>query len=320
MAKGSGDKANAGPNIFLPSWGRGVFNALDMPAETFRPLAYLRGLLVMGRVSNLPTVWSNCLAGWLLGGGGDWNLFAVLGAGATSLYLGGMFLNDAFDVEFDREHRRERPIPAGIISEWKAWCLSFMLLASGLVMLLLLGMFAFKVTLALFITIVAYNAFHKQFALSPILMAMCRVFLVILGAAAAQRGPDGMALWSALALGVYVAGLSFLAREESRPGPVKYWPSALLFSPIVLCLLVNDGLYGRQGLVLAFVLFCWLLGCLITAYGVPSGRLGEAVAKLLAGIVLVDLAAVAPMFPELVIIFPGLFILALLLQRFVPAT
>lgn len=291
-----------------------------MPAAPFRPWAYLRALLVMGRVSNLPTVWSNCLAGWLLGGGGDWHLFAVLGSGATFLYLGGMFLNDAFDAEFDRQHRRERPIPAGVISEWKAWCLSFMLLASGAVVLLLLGGLVFKVTLALVVTIVAYNAFHQQFSLAPILMAMCRVFLVILGAAAAQRGPDGLALWCAAALGVYVAGLSFLAREEHRPGAVKYWPSVLLFGPIALCLLVNDGPFGRQGLVLAFVLFCWLLGCLITAYGVPRGRLSEAVAKLLAGIVLVDLAAVGPVAPELVIVFPGLFILALLLQRFVPAT
>ena len=31
----------------------------------------LRTLLVLGRASNLPTVWSNCFAGWLLGGGGE---------------------------------------------------------------------------------------------------------------------------------------------------------------------------------------------------------------------------------------------------------
>src|SRR5260221_167869 len=35
----------------------------------------LRTLLILGRVSNLPTVWSNCLAGWWLGGGGNfWKL------------------------------------------------------------------------------------------------------------------------------------------------------------------------------------------------------------------------------------------------------
>ncbi len=71
---------------------------------------YLKALLLLGRVSNLPTVWSNCLAAWLLAGGvligaADVKRFAWLIVGATLLYLAGMFLNDAFDERFDREHR-----------------------------------------------------------------------------------------------------------------------------------------------------------------------------------------------------------------------
>src|SRR5262245_63623198 len=83
----------------------------------------LRTLLILGRVSNLPTVWSNCLAGWILGGGGelfklplpDLIRLAVLTAGATFLYVAGMYLNDAFDEQFDSQHRPERPIPSGAI-------------------------------------------------------------------------------------------------------------------------------------------------------------------------------------------------------------
>ena len=69
------------------------------------PVHVWRALLVLGRVSNLPTVWSNCLAGWLLGGGGEWGGFCWLCLGATALYVGGMYLNDAFDAEFDRVFR-----------------------------------------------------------------------------------------------------------------------------------------------------------------------------------------------------------------------
>jgi 4-hydroxybenzoate polyprenyltransferase len=290
-----------------------------MPSKT-SAAEFLRALVIMGRVSNLPTVWSNCLAGWLLGGFGDWNLLYVLLTGASCLYLGGMYMNDACDVEFDRQYRKERPIPAGVCSEWKVWCLSFMLLASGTVILALLGTLVLKLALCLLVVIMVYNLFHKRVVLAPVLMALCRILLVLIAAAAGRQGPDGLTLWCAVALGGYVAGLSFLAREESRGGPVKYWPSVLLFAPIALCLLVNDGPYGRQALVLVFVLFFWLLGCLITAFGAPSGRLGEAVAKLLAGMVLVDLAAVGPVFPEMVICFPALFIIALIMQRFVPAT
>ena len=63
----------------------------------------LRTLLLLGRISNLPTVWSNCLAGWILGGGGTALRLALLCLGASCLYIAGMFLNDAFDAEFDRQ-------------------------------------------------------------------------------------------------------------------------------------------------------------------------------------------------------------------------
>src|SRR5258707_12171009 len=84
----------------------------------------MRILLVLGRVSNLPTVWSNCLAAWLLGGGGAWSRFAVVCLGATLLYTGGMFLNDAVDEAFDRRFRPERPIVSGRISARTVWVLS----------------------------------------------------------------------------------------------------------------------------------------------------------------------------------------------------
>src|SRR6266498_4494191 len=92
---------------------------------------YWRTLLILGRVSNLPTVWSNCLAGWLLGGGGSGWKFFLLSLGGTCLYVGGLFLNDAFDVEFDRQYRKERPLPAGQISLDEVWRWGFGSLGVG---------------------------------------------------------------------------------------------------------------------------------------------------------------------------------------------
>src|SRR5229473_4560703 len=99
----------------------------------------IRALLILGRVSNLPTVWSNCLAGWWLGGAGHFEKLPFLFAGATLLYVAGMFLNDAFDVGFDRRHRPERPIPSGAISLKSVWRWGFAFLASGAASLLWLG-------------------------------------------------------------------------------------------------------------------------------------------------------------------------------------
>src|ERR1700745_1809733 len=98
-------------------------------------MASLRTLLILGRTSNLPTVWSNCLAGWWLGGDGNYYKLPSLLAGATLLYLGGMYLNDAFDAQFDSQYRRERPIPSGLISAQAVWQYGFGLLVAGLIML-----------------------------------------------------------------------------------------------------------------------------------------------------------------------------------------
>ena len=60
-------------------------------------LSHLRTLLVLGRVSNLPTVWTNVAVGWFLSGGGWTAELGWLLAGMSFVYIAGMTLNDAFD-------------------------------------------------------------------------------------------------------------------------------------------------------------------------------------------------------------------------------
>src|SRR5262245_55028336 len=91
----------------------------------------IRTFLVLARASNLPTVWTNCLAGWMLAGGGDWRRLLALCVGASFLYTGGMFLNDAFDADFDQKHRPMRPIPSGAIKLRDVWVWGFVWLVLG---------------------------------------------------------------------------------------------------------------------------------------------------------------------------------------------
>src|SRR5215831_8695630 len=102
-------------------------------------MSFLRTLLILGRVSTLPTVWSNCLAGWWLGGTGRFKTLPWLLFGGTFLYLGGAFLNDAFDADFDQEHRRTRPIPGGAIRLESVRRLGLVWLVLGWLSLLWLG-------------------------------------------------------------------------------------------------------------------------------------------------------------------------------------
>ena len=291
-----------------------------MTRPTARPLPSLRSLLVLGRVSNLPTVWSNCLAGWLIAQGGTVERLVLLCAGTSFLYLGGMFLNDAFDVEFDRQHRPERPIPAGLITLRAVLAFGLLWLLAGVVCISFLGQTPALLALLLAVLIVIYDAIHKMLLLAPLLMAGCRFLLVVIASAAASDGIVGLSLWTALTLAVYIVGLSYLARKESTSATLQYWPSILLGTPIILALVVNQGPYQKRAAILAAILVLWLFRSLRFAYWYGQANLGRSVSSLLAGIVLVDLLATGGLSSSANIAFFILFVLALLFQRIIPAT
>lgn len=298
-----------------------------------------RALLVLGRVSNLPSIWSNCLCGWLIGVGYagldtvvDWTMLLCLCIGATAIYLGGMYLNDACDVAFDRNFRKERPIPSGAISESSVWKIGIGLLAAGVGLLSLQGGTTALLTLALFNCVLVYNFLHKKIKWSPVLIAICRFLLILVGASFAYvtTNPEdsffahqnsGLATWTALVLGSYIVGLSWLAKVESEPGVVRYWPCLLLFLPMLLAFLVNPGGADRKdALYVSAILGLWIIRCMRYTFWGEKRDIGKTVGGLLAGISLVDLLAVPLVNTELAAIFLGCFLLSLLAQRWVPAT
>ena len=285
------------------------------------PLAQrIRVLFVLGRISNLPTVWSNCFAAWLLGGGGRWQELLQLCLGATLLYSGGMFLNDAFDVKFDRQYRSERPIVSGQISLRFVSIAGAALLGLGWLALASLGASVAVFAALLLICIVFYNAVHKRTRLAPLLMASCRFLLYLVAASAAQAGASRLVLWFALSLFCYIVGLSYFARVESTGGIVSRWPSLLLFLPLVLAFTFGEA--SRPRLWVAAAVQClWVMLCLNGALPKIRRFLRGGVAGLLAGIPFVDWLSVAGCIsqtPDLV--FPILFLFALILQRVAPAT
>ncbi len=281
-------------------------------------------LLRLGRVSNLPTVWSNCLAGWVLAGGGEAGRLALLALAASCLYLGGMYLNDAFDADFDRLRRRERPIPSGQIAAARVWQLGGVWLGLALLFSAALGPAPLVLAVVLALVIVLYNAIHKRTPLAIVLPGTCRTLLYLLAALAAG-GPVGTALWCGLALGVYVIGVSALARRESFPGPAPRWPVLALAAPMLLAGLMNGSSpegpsYRERAFYLSLLLVIWVLPALRYALARETRPPGFAVSNLLAGIVLVDLLATAGEPWTLLPIFLLLLAAARLLQRYVPAT
>jgi 4-hydroxybenzoate polyprenyltransferase len=273
-------------------------------------------------VSNLPTIWSNCLAAWLLGGGGTTVRFLLLSVGASCVYLGGMFLNDAFDERFDRVHRTERPIPTGKVSSRSVWLAGAMALGLGVLVMGVLGSVTLMLALLLTLAVVVYDATHKFIAFSPGVMALCRFLLFLAAGSAATEGVRGATAWSAIALAGYVVGLSYVAKGESSGGLRPWWPLLLLALPLVLAGFMNSPSHWRQPMVAApmaiFVL--WTIRSLNALWRGDSEGARRTVSGLLAGIVLVDLVAIMPSPFPLGVTFLVLFGAALVLQRVAPAT
>ena len=282
----------------------------------------VRTLLILGRVSNLPTVWSNCLAGWWLSGAGNFWKLAPLLIGMSALYTGGMFLNDAFDADFDRQRRATRPIPSGLISAETVWRLGWTCLAAGIFSLLFLGKTAAGLGVVLAVCIVIYNAAHKAVTASPWLMGLCRFWVYVIAGTAGAWGLNGWPIGCGFALALYVAGLSYVAKRESFRGPVPHWPLLLLAAPIGLALLLNAGEARKPAWFVSVILALWTAQCVRTVFFAGEKMVGRIVAGLLAGMVLVDWLAVAPLLPHATsgLIFVAFFGLTKWLQNFVPAT
>ena len=276
-------------------------------------------LLTLGRVANLPPIWSNCLAGWWLGGHGNPGKLPLLFLGATLLYLGGALLNDAFDVDYDRQHRRARPIPAGVMPVREAGWGGAALLLLGVFWLFCLGTTTGLLGTAVALTALAFNLSHRIFPLSPALLGLCRFFLYAAAASTGSQGVEGWALWCGLALAAYVTGARILADLETAPSPERYWPVVLLAFPILLALMMDVNRYRGPGLELSAVLGLWVLYCLRRTLWPAEQDIAKAAAGLTAGIVFVDWLAVVDAPRELSCVFLLLFGGAVLAQRLTSA-
>lgn len=181
-----------------------------------RATVYVR----LGRVSNLPTVVSNVIAGVVLGGASPHPLVVFpLALGAALVYVAGMFLNDAFDRRVDARERPERPIPSGQIGSREVFGVGAGLLAAGVLLIALLAPPAAGTAVLLACTVVAYDAWHKGNPAAPALMAACRALVYAMCAVAVAGHLPLVALVGALALGAYVLALTHLSRRR-WPGPL----------------------------------------------------------------------------------------------------
>jgi 4-hydroxybenzoate polyprenyltransferase len=183
------------------------------------PRSAWRAHLLLARVSNLPTVWTNVLAGLVASGAPfSWHAWLGLSAAVSLLYTGGMYLNDAFDADVDTARRADRPIPAGDVARTTVFAIGFVLLAGGTLALVLARPSAFVAGWSglLVAAIIYYDVRHKRDPSGPLVMGVCRglVYCVAAVAVSATLAPAVLA-GAALVTG-YVIALTWVAK---RVGP-----------------------------------------------------------------------------------------------------
>lgn len=261
-----------------------------------------RTLLELGRISNLPTVWSNVLAGAVLSGGAltPWALLVAALAG-SAFYVGGMFLNDAFDADVDARERPERPIPSGRAARSTVFAIGFGVLGLGLAALgvaVLAGSSPALLVagIATAACVVVYDRWHKGYAFAPVVMGLCRAGVYCLGALAVSPALGGGVLVAALALALYVVGLTHLARFETASRVGRAWPAVFVLAPVALAAYRAVAAPALPSVVAPLLASGVALGWALFAIrlALRGGRnIGRAIVSLIAGISLVDAALIA---------------------------
>lgn len=208
----------------------------------------MRHYLELCRVSNLPTVWINILAAYLLSGGGfsPVKIFLLVVA-FSMMYCGGMAMNDWIDLDLDSDSRPDRPIPSGRISADQARITWVSFFALGLFVFYAAGgyvTFCAGIILLLFIT--TYNLGHRFSSLAVIPMAGCRFMIYIITGLAAAGKLNILLLFLATLQFSYVLYLSHVARREKGDGETASRVPLLLagmpvLDGVALALLVGIG-------------------------------------------------------------------------------
>lgn len=260
------------------------------------------------------------LAATAIAGGDLFSARTALALAAMTLfYVGGMYLNDAFDRHIDRRERPGRPIPSGAISAQAVFAAGFGMLGCGLALMASQGLRSALVGLALGLAIVLYDVRHKGNPFSPVLMGLCRLLAYVGTAVLASDAVSAAVLIAGVALLAHVAGLTYAAKQESLDRIGRLWPLAILALPLLVTLpALGSGWTAAvawAGLAAADVLAVRALRRRSEPGAVP-----RAVAALIAAISLLDALLVASVSPVVAALCWAGYALTRALQRVIPGT
>ncbi len=214
------------------------------------------------RIKLLPTAYMNALTGAIAVGFDRSSLSSShLGAALLaigSLYLFGMGSNDFFDRHRDAVRSPSKPIPSGKIRPRSAGIALLLLGIIALISAALLPQKTWIWSVAISISIVAYNRFLKDNRFfGPLAMGSVRFFLVLFGGALV--GDEAHALLPASIIGGYGFWVTrySLEEESARPNILKFRANCLFGYLVIsyllaLILLPQMPIWGHFGWIALF--------------------------------------------------------------------
>ncbi len=182
----------------------------------------LKEYLLLIRLPNVFTTPSNILAGYFAAvtvAEADIAHLIALMVSSGLLYVGGIVLNDYFDVEIDKRERPSRPLPSGNISKRHALAIAMVALLIANTIALVVGPISLAVSLVLTFTIIAYDYRLKHGIFGPFAMGGARFLNVILGASPVllyiNNHSYAIVGAAAASLFLYIVVITILSKKEA---------------------------------------------------------------------------------------------------------
>lgn len=323
-------------------------DAEDETAAAPRPSSPLLAWLRLMRLPNVFTAVADVLMGYLFVQGsfaGPAKLACLIAASAL-IYTAGMVLNDVFDFAVDAKERPFRPLPSGRIALRVASGVGFAFLVLGIASGWLAGFVepggaaipwrSGAVVTTLAACVLLYDGLLKSTPLGPLVMGTCRFLNVLLGMSAAGEllgagivGFTAAQLLTAAGIGVYIVGVTLLARREAQASNSLVLTAAIV---VMACgaVVLGAGVAYHPRLSTDPMMYWMLLGLLmvtvlrrsLSAVLDPSPeRVQAAVKHGILSLIWLDAAtALAVSSPAYAVAIAVLLIPALLLGRWVYST
>lgn len=176
------------------------------------------------RIANVFTTVSNILLGYFfftnINNLDYFNIIKLISISAF-LYIGGMVLNDYFDIKIDKKERPWRPLSSNKITKKNALVIILFSFSYSLIFSFIMGSNTFVITLIMITLIFLYNKFLKNTIYGPINMGVIRSINIVLGASQALSLLDESIFDVRFLIPVfseffYVYAITILSKNETK--------------------------------------------------------------------------------------------------------